>query len=219
MTSMRPKFSLKTLLWLVAVVNSGCVLSKTIVGGSDQWQADDDLFGKWIIRDEPKGEFYIGRVPKEQRGKSPMQICGVGSDEKQKTVGVTSMALYPVRLGDRKYATIAMPDNWTSHRESPSPEKAVGDAENQVAYFIVKYEVSGDTLTFWLMDIHELQRDIAKGRIKGSVLKRVLGIAAVCGIDDTPENLAKYIKAADDRSLFPDGLKMVYTRTDEGPQQ
>jgi hypothetical protein len=111
-----------------------------------------------------------------------------------------------------------MPDNWTSRRQSDSPKKAVGDAENQVAYWIVKYEVSGDTLTFWPMDIHELERDIARGRIKGSVLERVLGIAVVYGVDDTPENLAKYIKSADDRSLFPDGLKMVHTRKDEGVQ-
>ncbi len=103
---------------------------------------------------------------------------------------------FPTKIGDVTYFNVGYQPKMIPQLRGATPEQVTASVDR---YDIFLYKLEGDTLDIFAPNQRFIREAIKAGKIKGSGSK----------IEDTPENVIKFIKASG-KTLFP--RKFRYTR-------
>ena len=86
------------------------------------------------------------------------------------------------------------------------------------SYFLIKYAIADDRLTFWLMDREATAKAVDGGKLKGAVTRSKtkdnsqVGAVERVMLKDSTENLRRFLENGGNTTLFNDKEKAVLTR-------
>jgi hypothetical protein len=177
---------------------TSCFDTKNPLSDPQKSKPDDRLSGVWRFRGDG-GEmnyYHIGHVAAKLPA-SVMQVIFVqhmtdGSIESDK------LLIFPTTIGDKTYLNVAeaTPSLLTQLEEKGWTNEAVN------SYLILRYQITGDTLTIQWIDRDAKKRAVEAGKIKGTVEKDQGHFV------DTTENHAKFVADAGDSLFSKDVLRL-----------
>lgn len=177
---------------------TSCFDTKNPLSDPKTSKADDRLAGVWRFRGDG-GEmnyYHIGHGG-EKFPASVMQVVFVqhmtdGSIESDR------LLIFPTTIGDKTYLNVADID--TAQLKRIEENGWTSEAAN--AYLILRYQITGDTLTVHWIDSEAKKRAVEAGKIKGGIEKDPVHFT------DTTENLAKFVAEAGDSLFSKDELRL-----------
>jgi hypothetical protein len=177
---------------------TSCFDTKNPLSDPQKSKPDDRLSGVWRFRGD-SGEmnyYHIGHVG-EKLPASVMQVIFVqhmtdGSVESDK------LLIFPTTIGDKTYLNVAEADA----SQLKLLEEKGWTNEAVKSYLILRYQITGDTLTIQWIDSDAKKRAVEAGKIKGTIEKDQGHFT------DTTENLAKFVAEAGDDLFSKDGLRL-----------
>jgi hypothetical protein len=177
---------------------TSCFDTKNPLSDPQKSKPDDRLSGVWRFRGD-SGEmnyYHIGHVG-EKLPASVMQVIFVqhmtdGSVESDK------LLIFPTTIGDKTYLNVAE----TDASQLKLLEEKGWTNEAVKSYLILRYQITGDTLTIQWIDSDAKKRAVEAGKIKGTIEKDQGHFT------DTTENLAKFVAEAGDDLFSKDGLRL-----------
>lgn len=152
-------------------------------------KADQRLTGVWRIRDKT-GEVYDCRFA-HAGGELPASFMRVeGSTRKPDgtTKKFNPFLLFPTTIGEKSYLNVPVGED----EQMKALEEKGWTPETVLFYFLLRYQVVGDTLTIQCVDGGAKKRAIQTGKIKGESFDPEFVFT------DTTENLAKFVTEAGD---------------------
>jgi hypothetical protein len=166
-------------------------------------RADQRLAGVWRLRNDDGSMTYyhLGRVG-DRLPASVMRVAGV----QHKWDGMTQfdeLLLFPTTIGDKTYLNVSDGKDEQVKRL----EQQGWTPETVTSYLLLRYQVTGDTLTVQWIDGDAKKRAVEAGTIKGKVEKDQDGNARAM-FTDTTENLVKFIAEAGDDLFSKNALKL-----------
>jgi hypothetical protein len=176
---------------------SGCADSKNPLCDPQTSKADERLLGVWRERDEDGGVTYyhVGRVGKKLPGGMMWAVFVQHNKREVELPGV--WLIFPTILGGKSYLNLT-----DASRQRLNLLKEKGwKPEADDHYFILKYQVQGDTLLLSSMDKDAKERAIKGGKIKGAIEKDEGKWVDRVEFTDSTENVARLVAEAGD-SLF-----------------
>ncbi len=185
---------------------SCCLESKNPLSDPQKAKADARLAGVWRLGEGSDVIYYhVGRLG-QKFPKGMMGALAVGYSEDGKLMmDAGRMLIFPTTSGESNYLNVGIVDErkWKSSEEKSSEEKSSEELgwqpEIVKEYYILKYQVKGDTLALQVMNPGVTERAIKTGEIKGKIGDDSGGIT------DTPENLLRFV-TAHDKELFKDTM-------------
>lgn len=193
---MKPNRPLVLLLIAVAcLLFASCEDSRNPLSDPEKAELDAKLPGVWRLRDEHGHVTYYhaGRAG-DKLPEGVMRVIGVThwKDGKLRRPGKEDMLAFSTRIGDGGYLNVTI----LSDQQAKSLSESGWRPEAAKVYWIIKYQVQGDTLALQFMDPDARKQAIKAGKIKGIVE----GKKAV--ITDTTENFRGVIAAGGGKNLF-----------------
>lgn len=183
---------------------TSCFDSKVPLSDPAKSKPDERLAGGWRQRGE-SGEVNDYRFA-PAGGKLPasvMRLTGSSRKPDGTTEQIDPMLLFPTTIGEKTYLNVC---DGKEPQVKLLEEKGWTD-ETVAAFLILRYQVTGDTLTVRWMDGDAKKGAVEAGKIKGKIEKDQDGNDRV-HFTDTTENLTKFITAAGDDLFFKDVLKL-----------
>lgn len=183
-------FSVLTLLFL-----SACFPTATNpLSEPEKAKPDERLSGIWRCEQEKEVIFWFIAEPSSlnaQPGVVELTVLHVGPDGRvfQRD---DRLSLFASRIGDHSYL------NMTAPRQVAK--------ESEAGYLLFRYVVQGDQLTANRMADAPIRKAIEQKAIKGEIR------GATVVIDDTTDNLHRFVKKSNAAELFPDAGKLVFKR-------
>jgi hypothetical protein len=204
------------ILAIVALVMSGCVISKNALSDPEKAEVDPALCGVWEAAD--KGEsielMAIGVPPAGKLPKGFLMLRGIKFDS-SKTLNVdTPMLFFVSKIGDQEYWNLIA---------NPSPE---GDTpENFLAtfdfsewlkhpkhgYMLVRCVRSKDQMTLHTMDTEATSKVVMAGKLKGDIERDQNKRVSSVTLTDSTDVLRTYLKD-NAATMFTDEGKERYRR-------
>lgn len=177
---------------------TSCFDSKHPLSDPQKSTPDQRLSGAWRFRgDSGEVNYYHFGHGGENLPASVMQGIFVqhmtdGSMESGQ------LLIFPTTIGDKTYLNVA---ESTASQLTLLEEKGWTD-EAIKEYLILRYQITGDTLSIQWMNGDAKKRAIEAGKIKG-VIEKDQG-----HFTDTTENVAKFVAEAGDDLFSKDGLRL-----------
>lgn len=156
---------------------------------------DESVAGTWrtVIRGKT---YYLHIGTGNIVGKFDwMELVLVNPGDKKPTFYVYRFVGYPSSVGGERYFNVALLSKLIPQIRGSKVEDLLSAVDR---YEIMQYRLQGDYLDIWSADQKLVRAAIKEGKIKGN---------QAC-IDDTPENVARFIESTP--NLFPN--KFRYTR-------
>lgn len=195
------------LLPLLCLLMASCIDSKCPLGDPKTSKADPALHGVWrMVRDHGQVEYcHVGvAAGKLPAGTLRLVLVNQNADGSLDRPG--EVLAFPTSLGKNRYLNVVVTDEDDLERlnkDGWNPKWVQG-------YFILKYRIQDDALTFWNMDQDAKRRAIEAGKIKGEIGKKDSAIGQSACFTDTPEKLASLLESAESDKLFsklPEGMQ------------
>jgi hypothetical protein len=198
----KPVFPL-VLVAATALLFPSCVDSKVPLSDPQKVKPDDRLTGVWRFRGDG-GEmtyYHVGRAEE----KLPASVIRVISVQHMPDGRMQQgeLLVFPTTLGGKTYLNVA--EIKPSQLKLLEEKGWTADAVN--AYLILRYQVTGDVLTFHLMDGETKRKAIEAGKIKGVIEKDQDGNTRAY-FNDTSQNLGKFVAQAGDTLFSKDVLRL-----------
>jgi hypothetical protein len=185
------------------LLSAGCDDSKNPLSDPQKSKPDARLTGVWRLRDK-EGDvtyYHIGSVG-DKLPPSVMRVLGVRHEKNGNVRPGGDLLIFPTTLGTDTYLNVIGVD-----------DQQIGLLEKkgwnpQIAgFFLLKYQVEGDTLLIRLMDGDAKKKAIEGGKVKGVVEKPNNGPGKV-EFTDTSENVARFVASAGDSLFSKDVLRL-----------
>lgn len=189
---MRTRFT-TFLLAVAGLLCASCVDSKNPLCDPLKAKTDAQLAGAWRAKMDDGGIEYYHVGP--AGGKLPagmMRAVSIVHQADGTILGRSDHLLFPTTLGENHFLNVlAVEDKDLEQLDNSGwkPDLIKG-------FFIVKYQVQGDTLTVWFIDADAKGRAIEAGKINGTVEKNTKMFT------DTSEKLAAFLSAPENAKLF-----------------
>ena len=182
---------------------TSCFDTKNPLSDPQKSKPDDRLSGLWRFRGD-SGEvnyYHIGPVG----GKLAASILRVVSVQHMpdRTMQSGELLVFPTTIGDKTYLNVAdtTPSQLTLLEEKGWTDEAIKE------YVLLRYQITGDTLSIQWMDSDAKKRAIEAGKIKG-VIEKDQDRNTRVHFTDTTENLAKFVAEAGDTLFSKDVLRL-----------
>ena len=189
---MRTRFT-TFLLAVAGLLCASCVDSKNPLCDPLKAKTDAQLAGAWRAKMDDGGiEYYhVGPV----RGNLPagmMRAVSIVHKDDGTVARPGELLLFPTTIGKNHFLNVLAVEDKDLEQLDNS-----GWKPNLVkGFFIVKYQIQGDTLTVWGIDADAKGKAIEAGKIKGTVEKNTKMFT------DTSEKLAAFLSAPENTKLF-----------------
>ena len=186
---------------LLALLQVSCnVSSESPLSDPDAAKLDERLFGQWRAVKEEKDQdtefWFIGR-PRGELKNAPTGLM-VARDISISQANEISADEFPsyffvTKIGNNHYLNIV--------RNGPKREPCEWKKDDARIYFFMKYTVTENKLTAWMIDPELTAKAVTAGKIKGQVKMRIDKNGKADGIEqvtlkDTTANTAKFIDQA-----------------------
>ena len=187
-------FLLPITMAVAAVLLTSCDDSKNSLSDPQKSKADRRLAGVWRHQDQHGNVTYyhIGAVgdklPESVMGVVTVTHCQDGTIQRP-----GELLIFPTSIGDNGYLNV------TGGKEEHFKKIAEKGWGSVGGYFLLKYQVEGDTLLAWPMDRNAKEQAIRTGKIAGVIDKEALG--KKIKFTATTEDLARFVATAGD-TLF-----------------
>lgn len=187
----------------LSLLLTSCFDTKNPLSDPQKSKPDDRLGGVWRFRGDG-GEidyYHIGHVG-EKLPASIMRVVNV-QHMPDRTMRFGELLIFPTTIGDKTYLNVAEaePSQLTLLEEKGWTNETFNE------YLILRYQITGDTLTIQWIDSKAKKRSVEEGKIKGMSEKDRDGNTRV-HFTDTTENLAKFIADGGDSLFSKDVLRL-----------
>jgi hypothetical protein len=178
----------------ICLLTASCIDSKSPLSMPEKAEADPELSGVWRCTQDDGGVQYchIGRA----ESKLPDGVLWAITTTHAKNGAMTrpdEMPVFSTKIGATRFLNVV-----TAAKECLDKlEKSGWNADLVGGYTLVKYEVHGDTLTFWFLDPDAKRRAIQAGKIKGTIQDQKPAY-----FTDTSEKIAALLTAPENADLF-----------------
>jgi hypothetical protein len=186
-----------SLVSALCLLLTGCGDSKNPLSDPQASKPDERLVGAWRWDDS---NFHVGHAGK--KFPNSMMRVAIAKNKKGKPELSEQLLIFPSVVKHKTYLNVI---DEKGYQDKFSQDKG-WNAEAVDCYWILKYQVDGDKLLVWPIDLTAKQQAIRDGRIKGVIEKDKPDI-----FTDTTENVARFVAGEADRlfSLGPFQLKRV----------
>ena len=189
---MRARFT-TFLLAVAGLLCASCVDSKNPLSDPLKAKADAQLAGVWRAKMDDGGiqYYHVGCAG----GKFPggMMRAVLAVHQADGTVARSDeLLLFPATIGESHFLNVLAIED----KDHEQLDKSGWKPDLVKGFFIVKYQIQGDTLTVWGIDADAKGRAIEAGKIKGTVEKNTKMFT------DTSEKLAAFLSAPENAKLF-----------------
>ena len=183
---------------------TSCFDSKVPLSDPGRSKADQRLAGAWRLgNDDGSVTFYhFGRVG-DKLPASVMRVMGIQHKWGGTMTQLDELLAFPTTIGDKTYLNVSDGKD----EQMKLLEDKGWTAETVVAYLLLRYQITGTTLTVQWIDGEAKKRAVEIGKIKGKIEKDQDGNARAM-FTDTTENLVKFITAAGDDLFRKDVLRL-----------
>jgi len=187
-------------VFLLLLVLPACtVTSRNPLSDPAEATPDRNLFGQWKFANAEKGtvHLFVGLPSDMQAKERPAGFMVVHllsiNVNMQIDADREPAFFFVTRIGKDTFLNIDEPRDQTKPRE----------------YWILKYVVDGDTLTFWPLSVAAAEAIVKEGYLQGQVTK---GLANRVVLTDTSKKLQDFIRDKGNKTLFSENEKIVFQR-------
>lgn len=177
---------------LVCLLLSSCEDSKNPLSDPEKAAPDAEFVGVWRSANDGSADYYHVAAAGGKLPAGVLRMISVSHAKNGVLARPGEMLAFSTILGEDRYLNVASIDD----KELDQFEKAGWKPELVKGYFIIKYQVQGDTLKLWTMERDARRKAIESGKIKGTIDKKTVLFT------DTTENLAALLASPDGISLF-----------------
>jgi hypothetical protein len=185
------------------------MVSKGPLSDPETAQPDKRLFGVWkpVAAEWKERENELLLIGRSSLRHSPPGLMSVVTirNEKDNYIRVHEpLDFLTTSLDGQWYVNYA---SWEKGRQQQ------WDKSRVPPYFIGKYTVEGDRLTFSMMETDAVEREILAGHLKGTV--QLVGLLKIKTVEiaSTSQELCRYLQNGGDKLLFPpEAKKLVLQR-------
>jgi hypothetical protein len=141
---------------------TSCIDSETPLCEPDKTKADDELAGLWRTKlDDGTVEYYHVALAGDKFPESVFRIVAIIHTKKGTLSPPMELLAYPTVVGKNRYLNVAV----VNSANIAHMAKTGWDRANVKGYFIVKYELNGDSLALYTMD-----RDAKRAAIESDAI-------------------------------------------------
>lgn len=166
---------------------TSCIDSQNPLCSPDLAKIDPAIVGIWQIKSD-SGELQYYHIARAD-GKLPAGILRIVLVSHGKNGSVSrpgEMLAFCTTIRENHYLNVALIDD----KDIEQFDKPGWKPSLIKGYILVKYQVGGDSVTFWNMDQEAKRRAIDDGKVKGTVTKNAVYFT------DTTENVVKLLTGA-----------------------
>lgn len=182
----------------VCLLMASCIDSKEPISDPLKAKADPALYGVWRKTDTSGNSKYchIGRAGgKLQNGF--LHTINVSHNRDGFASISWDLIMFSSDVGKDRFLNIAVVEKENVDKLFQSG----WDSKLVQGYWIAKYEVRDDTLTYWQLDFKAVRKAVETGKIKGTI-KKAQDEENRATITDTPENIAALLASPDGAGLL-----------------